>query len=272
MSSWLKAARPRKIMHNNTHQTPTPNIETNTNSAYTEHLSYELLQHISSYDIPSKIKKFSNEHSGAFITFVIPSINRETLYETLLSLQKQTIYNWKAIIIFDGCEPTDKNLLELLSNDHFLYFSINKLGLIKDLTHGAAGFVRNIAMNLVTTPWIGFLDDDDFLLPTYTSSLLEEIRITPSADVVLFRMVDKDQIIPPKYINNIVRDYVGISFCYKTALFREGFQFGQSEKEDFDLLNSIKNARKKIVLSPFITYLVRDSKIIQSNLPRITLN
>lgn len=266
MSSWLNNAKPRKIINNI--QRSQRDVQPTT----INYSSYDLLHHISSHDVSIKIQKFSDKCTNAFITFIIPSINRETLYETLMSLQKQTIDNWKAIIIFDGCEPTDKNLIELLSNDHFLHFSINKLGVIRDLTHGAAGFVRNIAMNIVTTPWIGFLDDDDCLLPTYTSALLEEIKITPSTDVVLFRMIDKDQIIPPNYINNIVRDYVGISFCYKTALFREGFQFEQSEKEDFNLLNSIKNAKKKMVISPFITYLVRDSKFIYSNLPRIMIN
>lgn len=36
------------------------------------------------------------------ITFIIPSINRETLSRTIDSLFKQSNPNWKAIIIFDG--------------------------------------------------------------------------------------------------------------------------------------------------------------------------
>jgi hypothetical protein len=127
-------------------------------------------------------------------------------------------------------------------------------------------------MELVKTPWIGFLDDDDYLLPNYTQYLLEEIEINPLVDLILFRMIDKDIIIPPDYISDIQFRYVGISFCYKTSIFKEGYKFTQSEKEDFELIYNIKNAQKKIVISPFITYIVRDSDIIRDILKRVTIN
>jgi len=218
------------------------------------------------------IEQFNNNNTDALITFIIPTINRNTLSRALLSLQNQTITNWKAIIIFDGCKPTDTKLLELLSNNRFVYISVNKIGVLKNIIHGTAGFVRNIGMNLVKTPWIGFLDDDDYLLPNYTQHLLQEIEINPKVDLILFRMIDNDTILPPDYITDIQFRYVGISFCYKTSLFQEGYKFTQSEKEDFELIDTIKNAQKKIVISPFITYIVRDSDIIYDTLKRIIIN
>jgi len=193
------------------------------------------------------------------ITFIIPSINRDSLYNTLLSLMAQKVDNWKAIIIFDGCEPYNSRLLELLSDKHFIYFSINKLGNTKDINHGQAGFVRNIGMNLVNTQWIGFIDDDDTLLPNYTEKLLEEIKITPNVELVVFRMIDKNNIIPPINFNLIEKDNVGISFCFKTELYKQGFKFKQSELEDFNLIKDIQNMKIKIVISPYITYIVRNS-------------
>jgi len=206
------------------------------------------------------------------ITFIIPSINRNTLYRALISLKNQIISNWRAIIIFDGCIPTDTNLIELLSYDRFLYINVDKTGILKDKIHGAAGFVRNIGMSLVKTPWIGFLDDDDYLLPNYTQCLIKEIETTPLVDVVVFRMSDNNRILPPDYSTDIEFGYIGISFCYKTDLFNKGYKFTQSEKEDFDLINNIKNAHNKIVISPFITYIVRDSSVLYNTFKRVIIN
>jgi hypothetical protein len=219
-----------------------------------------------------KINTFNKNNTDALITFIIPTINRYTLYSALESIYNQSVTNWKAIVIFDGCEPTCPKILQLLSNNRFLYFSINKKGIIKDKTHGAAGFVRNIAMSIVNTPWTGFLDDDDYILPNYTQSLIDEININPLAELISFRMIDKEQIIPPDFITSIKFGYIGISFCFRTQLFQEGFKFIQSEQEDFDFINSINNSRKKIIISPFITYIVRDSPIIYNKFRRIIIN
>ena len=40
------------------------------------------------------------------ITFIIPSVNRDTLKRSIDSLYRQTNKNWLAIIIYDGVEPT----------------------------------------------------------------------------------------------------------------------------------------------------------------------
>lgn len=42
------------------------------------------------------------------ITFIIPTIGRETLGLSISSLLKQDTQNWKAIIVFDGIEPNIK--------------------------------------------------------------------------------------------------------------------------------------------------------------------
>lgn len=235
---------------------------------YTQEISFN-----NTYDDTIKrIDTFNENNKDAFITFIIPTINRPTLYAALQSINNQVLTNWKAIVIFDGCEPTDPEILKILSNIRFLYITINKQGVFKDKTHGAAGFVRNIAMSIVNTPWTGFLDDDDKILPNYTQHLLEEIKISPSAELILFRMVDKTQVLPPDYMIDIKFGYIGISFCFKTTLFQEGFKFIQSGQEDFDFINSIKNAKKKIVISPFITYIVRDSGTLNVKFRRITIN
>ena len=40
------------------------------------------------------------------LTFIIPTIGRSTLIDSIKTLLNQTNSKWKAIIIFDGIEPT----------------------------------------------------------------------------------------------------------------------------------------------------------------------
>lgn len=218
-----------------------------------------------------------HSNSDAIITFIIPTIGRHTLINSIKSIENQTIKNWKAIIIFDGYFPTDTNLLISLNNDNrFLPIYIDKTGQ-KGIVHNSAGKVRNIGMSLVKTEWIGFLDDDDTLLPTYTSKLLEEVRLNPIADVIIFRMLEaaKFLITPSLENSKLVVGNVGISFCLKTKLV-PGFNFEQSEVEDFTLINKLNNSNIKMIISPYITYLVNStsstSNLIHTTGPRITIN
>lgn len=284
MSSWLNKKSHKSISR----KIPTPNISEqvnirplqNTNNTNTVkdlsensiNLLNELLENDTLDETIFKIKTFYNDSNNELITFIIPSINRTTLLRTITSLKKQKIDNWRAIVIFDGCKPYNPALLELLSDKHFLYFSIQKTGLIKNIQHGSAGFVRNIGMHFVNTPWIGFIDDDDTIMPNYTEKLIEEILNTPRADVISFRMIDNGIIYLPAHLNDIIINHIGISFCFKTVLFHNGFSFQQSEIEDFTLLNTFKNNNKKIIISPYITYCVRDSIPNGTILSRITIN
>jgi glycosyltransferase involved in cell wall biosynthesis len=191
---------------------------------------------------------------NALITFIIPSVNRPTLLSTVYSLLNQSVNIWKAIIVFDGCSPSEPHLLSLLNDERFLCLTISKLG-----RRNNAGHVRNIGLQIVDTPWVGFVDDDDILTDDYVKRLQEEIAITPSADTIIFKMIDRGRIIPPLSFNRLEIGQVGISFAYKQSLIMEGFIFEPSDIEDYNLLKKMENAGKRIVFSPFVTYLVRHS-------------
>ena len=92
--------------------------------------------------------------SDNIITFIIPTIGRETLKNTLISLQYQTIKNWNAIIIFDGCNQNINNI-----DDRIKIVCCNKLG----TNINNAGLVRNYGIGLANTKWVAFLDDDDVI-------------------------------------------------------------------------------------------------------------
>ena len=197
----------------------------------------------------SKINNFKTLKDG--ITFIIPTIGRETLKYTVKSLQNLNVQNWKAIILFDGVKPT----LEIEDN-RFKIVTLKKIGKLN-----YAGNVRNQGIKMADTKWIGFVDDDDTLLPNYLD-IFKDIVDKSDPDVIIFRMLNSDgRILPPQkdtdfYINN-----VGISFCLqKKHMIENNIWFTPSSREDFDLLNKLRNANKKIIISKDIAYIVRPIK------------
>jgi cellulose synthase/poly-beta-1,6-N-acetylglucosamine synthase-like glycosyltransferase len=228
---------------------------TQTMPSYQKEIAY-----LDSYDATvEQIRTFSSLHSDAFITFIVPTVNRVTLLRTLTSIRQQTNQRWKAIILFDGCEPTEESLLSLLQDTRFLYISIKKHGVLSPNQRGKAGQIRNIGMSMVTTPWIGFVDDDDIIFPKYIENLMEESSSLSNVDLISFRMIDTDHLVPPPLCQSILPNQIGISFAIKSSLFKEGFLFSQSEMEDYHFVKEVHRAKKMIILSSHITYLTRDS-------------
>ena len=176
------------------------------------------------------------------ITFVIPSIGRPSLATTLQSLQRQTCPLWKAIVVFDGIPPS-----LTVSDERIELLSIPKTG-----SDRSAGEVRNHGLALVKTPWAGFVDDDDTLNPNYVS----HVQTVSMADVIVFRMIRNPdgRILPPLGETEFKAGQVGISFCMKASLLQEGFTFQSSTMEDFQLLDRLRTAHKKIILSDQIMY------------------
>ena len=179
------------------------------------------------------------------VTFIIPTIGRETLKNTLQSLKNQTHTNWKAIVIFDGIKP---NIEE---NDP----RINIIQIEKKGRLNYAGRVRNIGILEVNTEWVAFVDDDDTITENYLEIFENEVDV--DLDVIIFRMLRGYEILPPLEHLDFVKNFVGISFCVKTRLFKnEYLWFNESATEDYDLLDLFRSKGKKIKLSKKITYLV----------------
>ena len=61
----------------------------------------------------------------------------------------------------DGVEYNDK-----IDDHRIIYYSINKLG--NDIN--GAGLVRNKGIEIASTPWVCFLDDDDTFTPDYINN------------------------------------------------------------------------------------------------------
>jgi len=189
-----------------------------------------------------------NVPKDGHITFIIPSIGRDTLRRTLDSLLAQTIPNWNAIVVFDGIEPT------IESPDP-------RIQLMKTPKKGNAGFVRNEGIKVATTEWIGFVDDDDTLTPNYVECFNWEKQ---NADAILFRMKTPDgKILPVPGDTEFKFMEVGISFCYKrTIAINRKIMFDNVEGvvpgvcEDWGLLERLRGAMFHIHISTDVTYTV----------------
>lgn len=184
------------------------------------------------------------------ITFIIPTIGRRSLPYAITSIINQTNNNWQAIIIFDGIKPTIE-----IDDERVTIMQIDKKG----IGHNSAGLVRNMGIEHVKTEWIGFLDDDDYLTNDYIDSFYKELSINSDADVVIFRMIySNGEILPELETDNFYVDHVGISFAIKKTIYDSSIHlhFVPSTNEDFQYLNKIRQNNYKMVISPYVTYLV----------------
>jgi len=181
------------------------------------------------------------------ITFIIPSLNRFTILNSIESLKNQTNPNWKCIIIYDGVDGTP------FDDERIIIIKIDKKGLVGP-SNGQSGLVRNEGIKLCETEWIGFLDDDDTIHPDYVKKLFEEYS---NYDFVVWRMkYQNGLILPEPHRTDLIFARVGISFCYKNKFDKLLFD-NNRDGEDFDFLSKLKNLTSNWVITPEVYYNVR---------------
>lgn len=106
------------------------------------------------------------------LTIVVPAYNVEKYVgQCLESLVRQTCDRFSVIIVDDG--STDENTSEICRTyaqrypERFKYVHQENKGL---------GAARNTGMRLVKTPFVGFLDSDDWLCTRYVERLIAELE------------------------------------------------------------------------------------------------
>jgi hypothetical protein len=213
-------------------------------------------------------KKLVNTNINPIITFIIPTIGRESLILTLNSLFSQTNENWNALIIFDNVGSNIKvndsrvNILEY-KNRKFKY-------------ENNAGHVRNFGLNHVKTQWVGFVDDDDTIDKHYIINLENDKERHPTVDCVIFRMVDKQIILPEIDDKMFYKNFVGISFAINYKVYKETkIKFKSELCEDFKFLDEIRRNKLKILISKHINYYVKNKSLEnkpQDEIPEYVIN
>jgi glycosyltransferase involved in cell wall biosynthesis len=189
----------------------------------------------------------NNIDNENIITFIIPTIGRETLIDSVNSIVNQTNKNWKCIIIFDGV----KNNYDLCNENITIYEIEKTKGIINQ-----ASDVRNYGIQKASSKWIAFLDDDDTIAEDYVEIFYNEQQIF-DFDIYVFRMKMDQRIIPNYDCFDFKICDVGISFICHKKIF-EKISFQNSHTEDFEFLNNAREKKYKIIISNTIKYYVKE--------------
>ena len=192
------------------------------------------------------------------VTFVTPSIGRDTVGRTVRSLLAMQNPAWKSLVGFDAVDQALIDHLDLPQDDRIAYINLPaKAGGGRNF----GGGVRSQLISQIDSPWIAFVDDDDTLRPDYIDRLIDETQRHPAARCVVFRMSydpSDTNVLPPLSIGRPIKNKVGISFAVAHSLLANlNLNFENGPTEDFDLLNRIHAAGETIVFSPHIVYNVR---------------
>lgn len=112
------------------------------------------------------------------ITVIVPTYHPgDYLWECLNSLCNQTISKskYEVIIVLNGCnEPYNTSILNYLKNNPSVQW------VYVHSEQGGVSNARNIALDKANGEYITFIDDDDFISPSY----LEELYMLAREDVV----------------------------------------------------------------------------------------
>lgn len=202
----------------------------------------------------------NNIRYETYITFIIPTIGRITLLDTLQSLLNLNCNNWKAIIVYDGIKQNIS-----IDDERIKIYEIKKCG--------KAGNVRNYGLTKVeNSEWVAFVDDDDLLSEDYIDKLKLEKRLNDDIDVCIFRMIDQyNKILPSHNDNTIYKSRVGISFAVKYEIAKNIF-FKDELCEDYLYLKELEFKKNKIVISCYVCYFVRCKIKNIERLSRILIN
>lgn len=170
-----------------------------------------------------------------WLTFIVPAYNAgETLQRTIDSILFQTQKGSSVIIMDDGSRDGET---ARIGRDYEQRYP-------KDITYiyeenQGQGHARNEALKLVTTPYVAFLDSDDWLMPDFVEKLM------PLADVDMIFTLPK-----------IYEEATGLmSEWYDKELFEEIFKEDGAEltlKEDIRLLNLEVSMCRRIFRTEFL--------------------
>lgn len=143
------------------------------------------------------------------ISVIIPTYKpQEYLWECLASLVAQTIDRsyFEVILILNGCTDPWKNQIENYIASKMQGVNVNFIHTLQ----GGVSNARNIGLDQAKGEYITFIDDDDFISPTY----LEELYLKASPEI--------------------------ISLCYPLS-----FIDGTNKYEPYHITNNFENNKQK---------------------------
>ncbi|MCK6444122.1 glycosyltransferase family 2 protein [Elstera cyanobacteriorum] len=113
------------------------------------------------------------------VTLIVPGFDVAPYApEALTSLQAQTLTNWVAILVDDASSDATGAIFERAAA------ADSRFRVVRLSRRGGLGAARNIGLGHVETPYVGFLDADDVLMPGALARLVGMLEASGS-DFVL---------------------------------------------------------------------------------------
>lgn len=112
------------------------------------------------------------------VSIIIPVFNAEkTIERAVLSILNQSLSEWELILVDDGSTDSTPKILNDLSKK-------DKRISIYHIPNSGPGAARNYALGRVHTPFVTFVDADDWVRQDYLEKLLEPFKNDNETDLV----------------------------------------------------------------------------------------
>lgn len=157
-----------------------------------------------------------------YVSVIVPTYKPGTyIYECLESLYSQTLTKnmFEVILVLNGCNEPYKSEIKKWIEEHPKLF-IN----LVHTTQGGVSNARNIALDCSKGEYITFLDDDDYVSPTYLEELLSKADKDTVSLCYPLSFIDGTKRYEPYYITKDYCKYsrVGKVLFYKPRRFFAG--------------------------------------------------
>lgn len=142
-----------------------------------------------------------------YVSVIVPTYKPGSyLFESLESLYKQTLAKnmFEVILVLNGCNEPYKSEIKKWLEEHQKLF-VNFV----HTTQGGVSNARNIALDCSNGEYITFLDDDDYVSPTYLEELLSKADKDTVSLCYPLSFIDGTTRYEPYYITNDYYKYSG---------------------------------------------------------------
>lgn len=147
------------------------------------------------------------------VSVIIPSYKPAAyLWDCLGSLEYQTLSKdvFEVVLVLNGCKEPYEGEIEAWSKGHHL-----NLRLIQT-DKGGVSNARNIGLDNAKGEYISFIDDDDFVSPSYLEELLNLANEKTISLCYPLSFVDGTSQYEPYYITSVYEKYANVHNCHYT--------------------------------------------------------
>lgn len=146
-----------------------------------------------------RVKKTSQKELQKTVTAIIPTYKEGLAYDTINSVLKQD-YPERLLSVIVAFNGADTEYLSILKEK---YKNEERVKILECPKQGL-GAARNHAVKQVTTNYLFFLDDDDYLTEQYISDAMQHASAKTSIIVTRMDNLEDGELVKDTYINNAI--------------------------------------------------------------------